>query len=490
MRNSIFLKVRQRLSEPVAVAPVVLFRILLGLCFVSYAFWDFTDLTVFEYFAQPTFFFHYPLFDRLSLPVFSVQGFSALILVMGIAAYGVMAGLFFRFFAAVLAGCLLYIYLLEKTYGTDGNFLYLLLSFLLLLTPANADLSADALINKRARKQFMPYAGLFVLKTQVVLVYLYSGVSKLFHADWLSGIVMQRRFHALITEQGEFWKVFDNRAVAYLFSYGGIALDLSAGFLLWNKRTRTIGVILVVLFHAFNKWTLDLQVMPFVMLATVVLFLDPATAERIVGTLKKLIHFKSAPIAEQKPKVLPGWVVGLVVSYIAIQLLVPLRHFLYSGNVNWTHEGFRLSWHLMNNNYVSKVYVKVKIPKDSNCVNFQPINARQVWWMSAFSDMIWQYAQYLKGELQACGQQNPEVYIDSRISLNSREYAPLVDRNVNLVNAKYNWLKSTPWILPHPDKQGAGYYTPEDDRRWREENGYTVIELDQHFAVQMSTKRK
>ena len=38
---------------------------------------------------------------------------------------------------------------------------------------------------------------------------------------------------------------------------------------------------------------------------------------------------------------------GLVVLFLGIQFLLPLRHLLYPGNVNWTEEGFRFAWRVM-----------------------------------------------------------------------------------------------------------------------------------------------
>jgi Vitamin K-dependent gamma-carboxylase len=37
-------------------------------------------------------------------------------------------------------------------------------------------------------------------------------------------------------------------------------------------------------------------------------------------------------------------VVGFIALWIGIQILVPLRYFLYPGNVSWTEEGHRFAW--------------------------------------------------------------------------------------------------------------------------------------------------
>jgi hypothetical protein len=36
----------------------------------------------------------------------------------------------------------------------------------------------------------------------------------------------------------------------------------------------------------------------------------------------------------------------LLAAYLAIQCLLPLRHWLYPGNPSWTEQGHRFAWHI------------------------------------------------------------------------------------------------------------------------------------------------
>ena len=38
---------------------------------------------------------------------------------------------------------------------------------------------------------------------------------------------------------------------------------------------------------------------------------------------------------------------ALLGAYLMLQLLLPLRHFIYPGNVSWTEEGNLFAWHMM-----------------------------------------------------------------------------------------------------------------------------------------------
>src|SRR6185503_7615623 len=39
-------------------------------------------------------------------------------------------------------------------------------------------------------------------------------------------------------------------------------------------------------------------------------------------------------------------IAALLAAYLAVQILFPLRHYLYPGNVSWTEEGHNVSWHM------------------------------------------------------------------------------------------------------------------------------------------------
>ena len=39
-------------------------------------------------------------------------------------------------------------------------------------------------------------------------------------------------------------------------------------------------------------------------------------------------------------------IAALLTMYLAFQVVLPLRHFAYPGNVSWTEEGHNFSWHM------------------------------------------------------------------------------------------------------------------------------------------------
>src|SRR5260370_10924798 len=130
----------------------------------------------------------------------------------------------------------------------------------------------------------------------------------------------------------------------YVFAYGGLAFDLAVvPALLW-RRTRPFAFALAVVFHGLNALIFHIGVFPWLMIAATTLFFPPEWPRRF-----------GLPVASPEPArspaptgLLPRQRAGLVVlgTYLAVQLLFPLRHLLYPGNVSWTEEGHRFSWHM------------------------------------------------------------------------------------------------------------------------------------------------
>ena len=50
---------------------------------------------------------------------------------------------------------------------------------------------------------------------------------------------------------------------------------------------------------------------------------------------------------ESAPRKAAPWILGFVVIYVALQILLPLRHLLYKRELEWTHEGSNFSWRMM-----------------------------------------------------------------------------------------------------------------------------------------------
>ena len=172
--------------------------------------------------------------------------------------------------------------------------------------------------------------------------------------------------------------------------------------------------------------------------------MEPETPRLLIKKLNHFFHcqkeYFQKPISQIKLSVQNSPVGKRSVSifliiYLIIQVSVPLRHWFYPSDVNWTRIGSDLSWHLMNNNMYGEITFHF------------PLH------MSVHSEAILQYAHTLRDNLKAAGLKDPVITVTSTKSLNGRKPSSFIDPTANLAKAKLTLLSPNTWILPHPDQR-------------------------------------
>lgn len=133
-------------------------------------------------------------------------------------------------------------------------------------------------------------------------------------------------------------------SAAYLFSYGGIVLDIIIGPLLLFRKTFIIGFLLSAIFHSLNKMLFNIGIFPYVMMGTTVLFIPYDWISRFYCFIfrKKYVSNSGASLKTVKPKKLTVKqviILTVVIIFLIWWVLFPLRSFLYPGDVAWNEEG-------------------------------------------------------------------------------------------------------------------------------------------------------
>ena len=109
--------------------------------------------------------------------------------------------------------------------------------------------------------------------------------------------------------------------------------------------------------------------------------------------------------------------------YFAIQILLPLRHWLYPGDVAWTEEGHRFSWRMKLRDKQGTVAFLITDPETANpgtaarATTFRAGSMRE---MLLAPDMLQQFAHYLADQETQPGHARVEVRVDAEVSLNGR----------------------------------------------------------------------
>lgn len=432
------------LMVPVEASSLATFRILFGLLLVYevYRYFKFDRIT--RYYVEPHFYFYYEFFPFISPlpgPLMYWVFFA-----MGIFALGIALGFFYRVSAFLFFLTYTYVFLLDKAQYNNHYYLIILLAFLLIFVDADRWAAADRWVNPNLDTGVVPFWNLFILRAQIVIVYFYAGVAKL-NADWLAGEPIRTWLHSR-ADYPVVGPFFLTEAATYFFGYGGLLFDLSIGFLLLWKRTRLVAFFGLLFFHLMNKWLFSIGIFPYLMIAATILFVEPDWPRRVLALAKpNESALTPGPMTKYRPLIL-----SFVAVYLAIQILVPLRHFLYPGEVAWTEEGHRFSWHMKlrsKNGYVDFTVTDPQTHQTRAIDMSQDLTQRQIGKMAGRPDMILQYAHYLQEKVERTGIENPVIQVEAWASLNYRPYQRLIDPHLNLADVRnYPLRYSTVWILP------------------------------------------
>jgi len=338
-----------------------------------------------------------------------------------VAALFITIGFLYRGAVAAFLLCFVYVELLDITYYLNHYYFVSLFTFLLLFVPANRYWSVDVWLRPGWKVTRVPAWMIRMFRAQLVLVYVFAGVSKL-TADWMLHALPLRIW---LPAQGfPLW-------MAFVFSWCGALFDLSIGFLLLWRRTRVAAYVCVVIFHVVTGLLFKIGMFPYIMIAATLVFFD----------------WKAEPGPVWRPgKVLPV-VLGV---YFVLQVLLPLRFLLYPGKLLWTEEGYRCSWRvmLMEKGGTAFFYVAdARTGRRWEVMNGQFLTPLQERMMDTQPDMILQYAHHLHDYYGKKGIADPVVTVESYVTLNGNGSRLYIDSTVDLAKEKESFLPKK-WILP------------------------------------------
>ncbi|MDB6109616.1 MAG: hypothetical protein JWR69_1366 [Pedosphaera sp.] len=439
-------KLWQRCFVPVDIAWLAVFRIAFGGLLLYEILKGITGGWVYKLFIAPKFHFTYYGFDWVQ-PLPGV-GMYVLFGLLGLAALGIMLGCWYRLSAVTFCLGFTYVFLLEATEYLNHFYLICLLSLLMLLVPANGAFSVDAWRKAAMRSDTTPAWTLWLLRAQISIAYFFGGIAKL-NGDWLRGEPL-RTWLAARTDFPVLGRWFTEEWMVYLFSYGGLLIDLLAIPLLLWKRTRVIGFVVVLAFNLMNARLFSIGIFPWLMIGASLLFFSPNWPRRFGIGRRAGASRVTAPRA---PLALGGKqcaLLAFIACHLVWQCLMPLRHFLYPGNVNWTEEGHYFSWHMKLRDKQARAEFLVTDPAQQKTWRVDPrqdLTRTQASIMARQPELIRQFAHFLAAEYGREGLAKVEVRAEVLASLNGRPAQLLVDPRVNLA-AEPASLEHQRWIEP------------------------------------------
>lgn len=362
--------------------------------------------------------------------------------VMGV--FGLMIMVGYRYKLSTFCFTLMWtaVYLMQKSFYNNHYYFLILLSAIMFFLPAHRAYSLDARRKPAIRSDQMPAWCKWIIVLQVWIVYTYASVAKMY-PDWLDGTVVaefmsRRADYPLIGGFLQFnW-------VHFAIIYFGIFFDLLIVPLFLIKRSRMFALGLSLFFHLFNSIVFQVGIFPYLSLAFSLFFFEPETIRRIFLKSKKLYADKEIIIPQKS-----DFIKILFISYLSLQLLLPLRHWAIPGDVLWTEEGHRMSWRMMLRTKKGQITYKVVNTANGEVNYINPskrVTPKQMASLSYKPDFIWQYAQRLKAEYAQKGL-TVAVYAHVKVSVNNRPYQTLIDPSTDLAAVPWQHLQHHKWLL-------------------------------------------
>lgn len=440
------------MGQSVSIAPLVTFRILFGLAMlfstVRYMWMGWVDTQL----INPILHFSYYGFDWVKpLPGYGMYGVFGIIVVSCIA---ITLGWYYRLFSVVFFLAFSYVELIDITYYLNHYYFVSIVSFLLILVPANRYFSLDVKRNPALLQREVSRWCINVFKLQIAIVYCYAGLAKI-NYDWLFKALPLAIWLPAKTSIPVIGFIFKYKFTAFLFSWLGMLFDTFIIFGLLFRKTRWLAYTAVVVFHTLTGILFQIGVFPLVMILVVTIFFSASFHEKLLHRLARLLATKNDKeiavenMATEKRQTMGRLVIPFLLVFFLFQLAFPWRYLLYPGNIFWTEEGYRFSWRvmLMEKAGTATFYVKDGMNgREGSVINHQFLNSHQEKQMAMQPDLILQFAHYLADNYRSKGMKNPQVRAEVWVTLNARPAKLLIDPKIDLTSEKDTWTAKD-WIV-------------------------------------------
>jgi len=194
-----------------------------------------------------------------------------------------------------------------------------------------------------------------------------------------------------------------------------------------------------ILFHLHNQYFFTIGIFPLLAISMTALFFEPSFPKKLFYKLKKekegkieKNNFTDKNIFQYPNNQFLGWIIGI---YILWQLLMPFRHWLYPGWVNWNEKGHRFAWRMMLREKKARMTYLVTHPETGETRHASPKDYLIFAQLNALQykpDMIVQFGKYLKDLVKSHSGFDPIIRVAVEVSLNGRDFQPYTNPNLDI----------------------------------------------------------
>lgn len=427
------------LLQPVSALSLHFFRIGYGFATSILILRYFYYGWIHSYFIKPTFYFKHFGWEWIHPlpPAFTYLLFGILL----VTTLGIFLGYFLRFNLFVFTVGFTWFHFSDATIYLNHYYLVSLLGLLLWLSPVSKSNAPTFRWKEWIQNTSpIPKLWLYSFRLQMGLVYFFGGIAKL-QPDWLLEALPLKLW--LYQSEGKFPildPILGLPLTAFAFSWIGVIFDLSIPFLLCTKRYRFPGWCVVLFFHSFTSFLFPIGVFPIVMSLSSLIFFAPDWPYLLINRFlknKTLIPGEEHVRSEVKDNHFSIKEYFLI-SYLLLQVMIPIRHILYPGQVIWTEEAIKFSWQVMVADKVGSAIFRIQ---NQQVDPRKTLTDYQYRMMAIQPEHIVQFAKYLqKKEYERTGIKDIPVFVQSHVSLNGKPARPLFSPNEDLTKININFL--------------------------------------------------
>ncbi len=463
-------RINKSLFTQVDASSLVAFRIIFGIILLSQVIKDFARGLIELDYLTKSFYFKYYGFEWVE--IWPGDGIYIHFIVMGVLAVFIGIGFLYRLSTVLFLFAFSYIFLLDQALYLNHFYFVILVSFIMCIIPANRCFSVDARLRPKIRSTTVPAWSVWFVRAQFEIVLIYAGIVKI-NSDWLQLEPLRIWLNDLAPHMiTPFNYLYTQDWAIAIAAYGVILLHIVGAPLLLFKRTRLVVFCMYACFHSLNHFMFNIGIFPWFTLLGSLIFFDPDWPKQLWERIRKLLgwplntyKYKPTPVSgginqaavtfSYRQKAL----LAFLAIWLAYQILFPLRHLLYPGNVSWTEEGHRYSWQMkLRDKQGAANFFIIHEPTKRTWYIYPRccLSYTQVYAMAGRPDMILQFAHYLEKKwAQEYGLTDVEIYVDSMVSLNGRKPQPLVDLQRDFTKIERN-LKHADWVIPLTEPLKSG----------------------------------
>lgn len=382
-----------------------------------------------------------------------------LVLLVAAASVAVLLGWRTRAAFVVLAVCFTWLELVEVTIYLNHYWFLTLVLVLGAVLPMGNAWSLDA----RRHGDRPAHAGaVWLLRAQVGVVYTFAGIAKL-HGDWLVHGLPLGLWLPARAELPLVGGLLAAPETALALSWAGALFDCTVVALLCWRRSRPFAFAAVVVFHGVTWWLFpSIGVFPLLMVAMATVFFEPDWPRRLRARMARPpVTPSPAPAGEaadtRATAALTRPMLVFAAVWLAVQVVLPLRHLVYPGDHRWSGEGFRFGWNVMLVEKSGDVVFRVHDPATGTTWrdDARSLLTDQQWTVMATDPELVRQSAHLLATQERRRGLDVEVRADVFVSLNGRSATRLVDPDVDLAAEPWG-IGPQPWILPAPTGEPPG----------------------------------